>query len=85
MAEEPAPNRPAKTKVAAESAKHDTTGGGHLLGNQVRNSKGQDLGIVEEEIAGVSGIKGLALPSAAGSVRKIGVFFLSDLSQYYGF
>ena len=86
MAEEPVPNRLAKTKIAgAESGKHGTTGGGHLLGNQARNSKGQDLGIVEEGTPGVSGIKGLVFPSAVGSAQNMGVFFLSDLSQFHGF
>jgi len=79
------PNRQAKTKAAGESGKQSTTGGGRLLGDQDRNLKGKDPGIVEERITGASGIDHLALPSVAGSVQMIGVFLMPDFPLSYGF
>jgi len=79
LAEEPIPNRPAKIKVTAEAGKHGTTGGGHLLGDQARNSRGQGQGIAEEGMIGLSDIEDSVLPSAASSVQTIGVFWFSDL------
>ncbi|PUU82868.1 hypothetical protein B9Z19DRAFT_1061418 [Tuber borchii] len=83
LAENPMPNRLAKTKAAGESGKHSTIGGGRLLGDQDRNPRDKDLGIVEERIIGASSIDHLALPSVAGSMQMVGGLtnFLETLSD----